>query len=115
MMKVLTLILTIAFAVSMTADIFAGNNEKVTVNVPSIQCGTCKKNISGALKNLDGVISVQVDLKDKITTVTFDDTKTNLNAIENAITSAGYDANDKKADPVAYEKLDDCCKVGGTH
>lgn len=26
-------------------------------------------------------------------------------------TKAGYDANDKRADPEAYEKLDECYKV----
>jgi len=31
--------------------------------------------------------------------VNFDKSKTSLDKIENAITSAGYDANDKKADP----------------
>ncbi len=110
-MKIITLILTVVFAAAMTSDIYAGNNEKVTVSVPTIQCGTCKKNITTALKNIDGVSKVQVDMKNKTAAVTFDDSKTNLEAIENAITSAGYDANDKKADPEAYDKLDDCCKV----
>ena len=110
-MKIITLILAVVFAAAMTSDIYAGNNEKVTVSVPTIQCGTCKKNITTALKNIDGVSKVQVDMKNKTAAVTFDDSKTNLEAIENAITSAGYDANDKKADPEAYDKLDDCCKV----
>jgi len=111
-MIIITMILLAdVFFLTSSADIVGGNNEKVTVKVPTIQCGTCKKNITKALKNLDGVISVQVDLKDKTTTVTYDDTKTNLEAIENAITSAGYDANDKKADPAAYKNLDDCCKL----
>ncbi len=110
-MKIITLILAVVFASAMTSDIFAGNNEKVTVSVPTIQCGTCKKNITTALNNIDGVSKVVVDMKKKTAAVTFDDSKTNLEAIENAITSAGYDANDKKADPEAYEKLDDCCKV----
>ena len=110
-MKIITLILAVVFVSAMTSDIFAGNNEEVTVSVPTIQCGTCKKNITTSLMNLDGVSNVKVDMKKKTATVTFDDSKTNLESIENAITSTGYDANDKKADPEAYDKLDDCCKV----
>ena len=110
-MKIITLILTVVFAAAMTADIYAGNNEKVSVSVPTIQCGTCKKNITTALKNIDGVSKVVVDMKKKTANIIYDDSKTNLEALENAITAAGYDANDKKADPVAYEKLDECCKV----
>jgi mercuric transport protein len=110
-MKIITLILTVVFAAAMTSDIYAGDNEKVTVSVPTIQCGTCKKNITTALKNIDGVLKVQVDMKNKTAAVTYDDSKTSVNSLEDAITAAGYDANDKKADPVAYEKLDECCKV----
>ena len=40
-----------------------------------------------------------------------DKSKTDLGKIEGAITAAGYDANDKKADPEAYKELDDCCKL----
>jgi hypothetical protein len=43
--------------------------------------------------------------------VNFDKSVTNLGKIENAITAVGYDANSKKADPDAYSKLDDCCKL----
>jgi periplasmic mercuric ion binding protein len=115
-MRTLTLVLlTFVFFLTSAGIIDAGDNENVTVNIPTIQCGTCKKNITKALNNLDGVTSVKVDMKKKTAFVTFDDSKTNTGAIEDAITSAGYDANDKKADHDAYEKLDDCCKVGGMH
>lgn len=115
-MKTLTLVLlTFAFFLTSASSIYAGDNEKVTVNVPTIQCGTCKKNITKALNNLDGVTSVKIDMKKKTAAVTFDDSKTNAGAIEDAITAAGYDANDKKADHDAYERLDDCCKVEGMH
>ena len=36
---------------------------------------------------------------------------TNVPALELAVANAGYAANDKKADPEAYEKLAECCKV----
>jgi periplasmic mercuric ion binding protein len=111
-MKTITLVLiTIAFVFVSASTAYSGDNEKATISVLTIQCGMCKKNITKALKNTEGVISVQVEIENKTAVVTYDDSKTNLSILENAITSAGYDANDKKADPAAYEKLDDCCKV----
>ncbi len=67
--------------------------------------------IEKALKSLDGVKSAQVDLKRKVVAVEFMTSKLDLGKIETAITKAGYAANDKKADPEAYEKLDECCKL----
>lgn len=84
--------------------------EVVMVNVPSIQCNSCKRNITKALKGSDGINDVDVDVKGKTVKVTYDKAKTDLSKIESTITAAGYDANDKKADKEAYEMLDDCCK-----
>ena len=33
--------------------------------------------------------------------------------IEKAVSALGYQANETLADPVAYEALPGCCKVGG--
>ena len=85
--------------------------EKATIKIPTAQCSTCKKNIEKALNNVAGIKSKDVDVDNNIINVNFDKSKTSLGKIENAITSAGYDANDKKADPEAYSKLDDCCKL----
>lgn len=82
-----------------------------TVRVSTIQCGSCKMAIEKALKGLDGVKSANVDLKKKIVAVEYVALKLDLSRIEAAITEAGYAANDKKADPEAYAKLDECCKV----
>ena len=109
--KFVVTIMAIFFAASVLPS-YAGDEETI-VNTPTIVCNMCKKNISSALKKIEGVNKVNVDLKEKKVSVTFDDSKTNLEAIENAITSAGYDANDKKADHEAYEKLDGCCKIDG--
>ncbi|MCB0721432.1 MAG: heavy-metal-associated domain-containing protein [Ignavibacteriae bacterium] len=85
--------------------------ETVMINLPSMQCNTCKKTITTAVKEVDGVKDVDVSVKDKTVKVVFDKSKTDLSKIESSITGAGYDANDKKADKEAYDKLDDCCKV----
>ena len=43
-------------------------------------------------------------------TVYYNGKKTSLEKIKTAITKLGFDADEMKADPEAYEKLDDCCK-----
>lgn len=87
--------------------------EVIKVNLPTMQCATCKKNIETALKKVDGINSVNVSVKEKIATIDFDKTKINQDKIETEITHVGYDANGKKKDEAAYEKLADCCKIGG--
>jgi copper chaperone CopZ len=87
------------------------NAEHVTVKLPTMQCSICKKNIEKAVNKVPGTIDVNVDKNEKVAHVNFDKTKTDLSRIEKAITMAGYDANDKKADPDAYQNLDDCCKL----
>lgn len=89
------------------------SGEIVKINLPTMQCGTCKKNIETALKKVDGVNSIDVSVKEKVATVNFDKSKINLDKIETEITHVGYDANSKKKDEAAYEKLADCCKIGG--
>ncbi|HQY19982.1 MAG TPA: heavy-metal-associated domain-containing protein [Ignavibacteria bacterium] len=87
--------------------------ELLAVDVPTIQCGTCTKNIKNALNKVDGVIAVNVSVDKKKCMVDYDASKTDLTVIEGAIVSAGYQANDKPADKTAYDNLNECCKIGG--
>jgi len=80
------------------------------VKIPTIQCGMCVKTIAKVVKAVEGVTEVTVDKKAKVANVVFDPEKTTIEKIETAITKAGYDADDKKADPEAFKKLPDCCK-----
>ncbi len=91
----------------------SGQTEVIEINLPTMQCGTCKKNIEGAVKKMDGIEEINVVVKEKIAKVKFDKSKTDLNKIEGVIVSAGYQANDKPANKEAYDKLEDCCKIGG--
>lgn len=87
------------------------SQDHIMINLPTMQCGTCKKNIEAAVKKLDGIESINVVVKEKVAHINYDKSKTDLSKIESTITAAGYDANDKKADPEGYKKLDDCCKL----
>jgi len=96
-----------------TENVTAKSSGEITadISLPTIQCGTCEKNISKALDKVKGLKSYSVDIENRKVTVTYDDGKTSVSKIENAISKTGYDANNKKADKKAYDKLNDCCKV----
>ncbi len=93
------------------SSVSSKDQEHVMISLPTMQCGTCKKNIETAVKKLDGIVSINVDKTEKIAHINYDKTKLDLPEIEGSITAAGYNANDKKADPEAYNNLDDCCKL----
>jgi copper chaperone CopZ len=86
------------------------NVENTMIKIPTAQCETCEKNLNKALKKVAGIEKYKVDIEGKVIHVNYDRNITTISKIENAITSAGYDANDKKANPDAYDKLDNCCK-----
>lgn len=81
------------------------------IALSTIQCGTCKKTITKALKTDAGIKDINVNVDEKYVVVNFDKSKTSLDKIEGIIIAAGYDANGKKADPKAYDKLESCCKI----
>jgi|TARA_B100000315_G_scaffold67765_1_gene61661 copper chaperone CopZ len=92
-----------------------GEQVNAAVNTPTIQCGMCQKTIEMGLKKVSGVTHSAVDLETKTTKVIFDKAKTDLSKIEKAISGLGYQANETLADPIAYEGLPGCCKIGGMH
>ncbi|MBI3364754.1 MAG: heavy-metal-associated domain-containing protein [Ignavibacteriae bacterium] len=84
-----------------------------SIHASSMICGSCAKTVENALSHVEGVKEVNVDLKTKLVQVKYVAERTNLESLEKAITNAGYDANDRKRNPDAYEKLDKCCKIDG--
>lgn len=89
----------------------SASSEVITISIPTVQCRTCKKNIETALKNQPGIVKATVDIKNLKANVEIDKSLTSAGKVEEIIAKAGYDANGVKADPVAYEGLDDCCKL----
>lgn len=74
-------------------------------------CETCGEKFNKTLLREKGVQMVELDEKAMTIKVVFNSKKTDLDKIKQAITKLGYDADDLKADPVAYEGLDNCCKA----
>tara|TARA_S200000501_G_scaffold160645_1_gene151505 strand:+ start:30836 stop:31165 length:330 start_codon:yes stop_codon:yes gene_type:complete len=106
--------LKLVILVIVLGNILGCSKEQTTkvINTPTIQCGMCQKNIESGLKSVPGVSKVTVNLDSKTTSVTYDAQKADIKNIENSISKSGYQANNVKADPVTYESLPDCCKIG---
>jgi copper chaperone CopZ len=73
-------------------------------------CGMCKSTIEKAANTVTGVTSAKWDVDKKKVDVSFDNSKTDLITIHNAIAESGYDTEKVKGDLVAYEGLPGCCK-----
>jgi copper chaperone CopZ len=67
---------------------------KTTVKIKCVEmsCQGCKNKITSSIQLLDGIYIVDISLKKKIITVTYDDLKTSPDKIINAINDAGYEA-----------------------
>jgi copper chaperone CopZ len=76
----------------------------------SVVCGMCKDRVEGGLVYEKGVKEVTVDLEKKEITVKYNPAKTTPDEIRTALSKLGYDADEVKADPKAYQKLPACCK-----
>lgn len=63
---------------------------EVTINVYDMTCGHCQKRVADAISSLEGVGSVEVDLKSESATVSFDPQKISLEEIKEAVRKAGY-------------------------
>jgi mercuric transport protein len=66
--------------------------QTITLNAPDISCGHCVATVEKALGQIDGVAAVKADADSKDVNVTWDDEKTDLNAISAALDEAGYPA-----------------------
>jgi mercuric ion binding protein len=67
--------------------------QTITLQVPGMTCAACPITVKKSKKSLtrvDGVIEARVDYDQRAATVTFDDSKTNLRALTQATTDAGY-------------------------
>lgn len=109
MMKILA---AIAVTVAMTLPAGAKEITTATIRLPTLQCGMCKRTIETKLKGLEGLDSISVDVDEKVATVVFDADVTTIAKLEEAISNAGYAANDVAADKRAQKKLHPCCQPG---
>jgi len=86
---------TLAIAASFAAPAWAAT-QTVTLTVPGMNCATCPTTVKKALSRVDGVQKAEVDYATKLAVVTFDDKKTNVQALSKATTDVGYPSELKK-------------------
>lgn len=73
-------------------------------------CETCKAVIEKAAKSVDGVSVADWNVETKMLALTFDDSKTNVQKVQEAIAKVGHDTDAYKATDEAYNKVSGCCK-----
>lgn len=66
-------------------------NEIKTLNVEGMSCSHCENAVKKSVGGLNGVISVEVDLKGKKVTVEYDPDKVTVDTIKDTIEDQGYD------------------------
>ena len=64
--------------------------KSVTLYVDNMTCATCPPVVKKSLGRIDGVSRVEVSLEAKTAVVTYDDAKTDVAALIDATTDAGY-------------------------
>jgi periplasmic mercuric ion binding protein len=85
------LLATAAFGFGLAASSSAFAAEKtVTLAVQHMTCAACPGTVKKSLLDVPGVTNVAVSAEDKTAVVTFDDSKTQVDALVKATTNAGY-------------------------
>jgi hypothetical protein len=112
-MKTMKLFSIIVLLVTVTMNVTAQTGAKASgLKSESIKvlgnCGMCKDRIEKAAKT-EGAATAVWDLKTKMLAVTFDPSKTNVDAISKKIASVGHDTEKYKAEDKVYDSLPGCC------
>lgn len=64
----------------------------IRLKTSGMHCGSCAKRIEMEVAELPGVSSVKADAQSGLTEVDFDSSQTGVDAIVEAVKTAGYDA-----------------------
>jgi mercuric ion binding protein len=79
----------LAVGLAMSASLPAAT-QTVTLSVPGMNCAACPITVKKALGKVPGVAKTDVKLDEREATVTFDDTRTTVDALMRATRDAGY-------------------------
>lgn len=113
-MKTIKLIFNVAILLAVCTGLSAQAGVKTTAQKSETfkvwgNCGMCKDRIEKAVKT-EGVSSASWDEKTKMLTVSFDPSKTNLDALGKKLALVGHDTEKFKAEDKVYSTLPGCCK-----
>ena len=85
-----------AFVCALLASTAAFAGERtVTLAVKNMDCAACPHTVRSSLEAVPGVTKAVVSYKEKTAIVTFDDAKTDVQALTTATTNAGYPSTPK--------------------
>jgi mercuric ion binding protein len=88
--------------------------ETATIQTSAI-CEECKNRIEKALVSTKGIESANLNLNNKKVKVKYEADKISVEQIRTVIANTGYDADDVKHNPEAFNSLPKCCqKADGT-
>ncbi|SRR5690606_38244848 len=112
-LKALFIVFFISFSAVMNAQ--SKKSEKAVIKTNIVcdhckACETCGKMFQTEMLKIKGVKMYELNEEKETITVYFNPKKTNLQSIKTGISKLGFDADEIKADPIAYENLDGCCK-----
>ena len=113
-MKNISLILTMVSLYGCLSIISqnSANNIKIDeIIIPTAQCNMCVAKIGNALNGVDGILKYKVELETDQVKIKYNADIISLQGIEQLISKAGYQANNRPADIDAYNKLAMCCKL----
>lgn len=79
----------VALAATLNTPVWAAT-QTVMLSVPGMTCAACPIVVKKALTKVDGVQKAEVSFEKLEAIVTFDDAKTNTEALTKATESAGY-------------------------
>jgi mercuric ion binding protein len=112
----LIIIVTVLIVFGFSSTLQAQNS--MNMNMPSSKtetlkvwgnCEMCKTRIEDAVKE-EGATNATWDQKTKLLTLTFNPSKTSLDAFGKKLASVGHDTENYRADDKVYEALPACCK-----
>ena len=72
------------------------NIRKIEFTISGMTCASCGEHVNSEVNKLSGIISSEASYENRNAVVKFDDSKTNIDEIENAINATGYLVTDKK-------------------
>ena len=85
----------VALLAAFAAPVWAAP-QTVTLSVQGMTCSACPLTVKQALKKVPGVSKTDVSFENKEAVVSFDDAKTNLQALTRATADAGFPSTAKQ-------------------
>jgi mercuric ion binding protein len=96
MKTIKTMLAAIIAVLALVVPVWA-SPKTVALNVSGMTCPACPITVKKALEKVPGVSKVDIQFEKKQVLVTFDDSKTNTDALVKATTNAGYPSQPEKA------------------